>query len=77
MKALADCYKTSPAYMVVTKKEKGCLPATVFKPVNESVYLETGRVMSLYLGMTTGKQGKGSKDAMYAKGKKSSKASRH
>ena len=42
----------------LAKAEKGALPPCVFKPVNEAVYLETGRVMSMYLGMATIENGK-------------------
>ena len=42
----------------LAKAEKGALPPCVFKPVNEAVYLETGRVMSMYLGMATVVDGK-------------------
>lgn len=43
---------------LLKKGVKGLLPPCVFKPVNEAVYLETGRVMSLYLGMTQVNLGK-------------------
>ncbi len=46
------------------KKQKGLLAPTIYKPVNEAVYLESGRVMSLYLGMMDGRytpKGKSSK----------------